>query len=466
MEFRVEEDSLGNKKVPANAYYGIHTQRSIENFPISRLRMPFELIRAIAAIKQACALANNELGFIDSSRAKAIVRASLEIQEGKFNSQFPLDVFQAGSGTSTNMNVNEVIASRASQFMGGRKGQRSLVHPNDHVNKGQSTNDVIPSAIRIASSRKLGQLLLNLELLRKTLKKKGREFEDIIKSGRTHLQDAVPIALGQEFNAYAAAVEKRIARLKNIRIFLSQLGIGGNAVGTGLNTHPDFRKLIIRNVNKITGMEFSIAKDGIEATHSLTDFAELSAHLKLIAIDLNRIANDLRLMSSGPETGFHEINLPAVEPGSSIMPGKINPSIAEAVNMACHRTIGNDATITMSAAAGQLELNTHMPVVGYALLESLELMANSAKIFAEKCISGITANAEQCRWYVEHSMAMATALNPYSGYDNAAKIVKEAVQKGKTIREVAAEQNVLPSEELNRVLEPKSMIRPNLKKRR
>ena len=457
---------MGKKKVPETAYYGIHTQRSIENFPISGLVMPANLIKAIAAIKQACALANKQLGFLDAKRTNAIVRAAAEIQQGRFADQFPLDIFQAGSGTSTNMNVNEVIANRANQLLGGKKGQRSLVHPNDHVNKGQSTNNVIPSAIRIAARRNVEQLLASLSTLQKALKKKANEFRRIIKAGRTHLQDAVPISLGQEFNAYATSVGKHILRLKRVQPFLSQLGVGGNAVGTGLNTHPSFRELIIKNINKITGFRFSVTKDGIETTHSLTDLAELSSQLKLLAIDLNKIANDLRLLSSGPMTGLHEINLPAVEPGSSIMPGKINPSIAEAVNMACHKIIGNDATITLSAASGQLELNTHMPVVGYALLESLEIMNNAAKVFSEKCIEGITVNREQCRWYVEHSMAMATALNPYIGYDKAAKIVKEAAQKGKTIQEIAAEQKVLPVARLNRILDPKTMIRPNLKKKR
>src|SRR3989344_1964051 len=444
---RIEKDSFGELEVPADAYFGVHTVRSQQNFRISRLRWHPELIKSIAILKKACAQANVELKILDAHKADAIIQACNEIISGKFSDQFPLDIFQAGSGTSTNMNVNEVIANRALEILGKERGSREI-HPNDDV----------PSAIRVASVTMLDDLIRNLELLKTSFSKKSEEFKDVLKSAKTHLQDAVPITLGQEFNAYATALGKHLQRLEETKKYLRVLGIGGNAVGTGLNTHPTFRKLIIKHL----GHNFEMSKDAIESTQFLTDIAALSSILKLAAIDINKIANDLRLLSSGPNTGLKEINLPPVEPGSSIMPGKINPSIAEAVNMACHQVIGNDTTITISCASGNLDLNTHMPIIGHNILESIELLSNAAKTFAEKCVSGITVNRDKCSFYVENSMALATALNPHIGYDKAAAVVKESLQTGKTIKELVLEKGYLDKKKLDEVLNPKNLTRPNL----
>ncbi len=465
MEYRKEKDSMGELNVPKDAYFGVHTQRSIQNLNISRIKWHPEIIKAIAKIKAACAKANHDLGSLPKDKAEAIVKACEEILQGMFADQFPLDIFQAGSGTSTNMNVNEVIANRAAELMGHGKGDRGAVHPNDDVNKGESTNNVIPSAIRLASLTLSKDLESSLFLLESALMKKSEEFSDVLKSARTHLQDAVPITLGQEFHAYATAIRKHRKRLKEANLYMSELGIGGNAVGTGLNTYPEFRMGIIRHLGQLTGMEVQAASDGIEATQFLTDIAGLSAAIKLAAIDVNKIANDLRLLSSGPKTGLKEIDLPAVEPGSSIMPGKINPSIAEAVNMACHQVIGNDSAITLSCASGNLDLNTHMPIIGHNILESIEIFSGACRTLAEKCISGITVNKEKCRYYVENSMALATALNPYLGYDRAASLVKESLQTGETIKELVLKKGLLKKEMLDEILNPASLTKPNLRKK-
>ena len=463
MTFRKEKDSMGTVKVPSAAYYGPQSQRSINNFTISNIEWHPALLQSITMLKLSCAKANNKLGLLDAKKTNAIVKACEEVIKGKLSDQFPLDIFQAGSGTSTNMNVNEVIANRASELMGRKKGSKA-VHPNDDVNKGQSTNNIIPSAIRVASLILLDDSFQQLTILQKELKKKAVSFNNILKSGRTHLQDAVPIRLGQEFNAYATAIEKNINRLKGTKNDLTVLGVGGNAVGTGLNTHPKFRSLIIKFLNKELNYGFQVAKDGIEATQFLTDIAALSSILKLAAIDINKIANDLRLLSSGPKTGLNEINLPPVEPGSSIMPGKINPSIAEAVNMACMQVMGNDTTITIACTAGNLDLNTHMPVIGHNITESLEILGNAAEHLAVKCINGITPNKKQCDWYVDNSMALATALNPYIGYDKASDIVKESLKTGKPIKQLVLEKGYLKKAELDRILDPKKLTSPNLRK--
>jgi len=463
MSFRVEKDSMGSLKVPKDAYYGIHTQRTKNNFNISRLKWHPELIKSITRLKFACVKANNELNLIDSKKTRAIEKACIDIINNKLQDQFILDIFQTGSGTGTNMNVNEVIANRANELLHGKKGDRSLVHPNDDVNKGQSTNNVIPSSIRVASMHLLPNLLLQLSKLRYEFLKKGKQFSEILKSGRTHLQDAVPITLGQEFHAYGTAIGKNIERLKETKKFLKVLGVGGNAVGTGINTHPNFRKLIIKHIRTLTGVDFDFTKDGIESTQFLTDIAALSSILKLIAIDMNKIANDLRLLSSGPRTGFNEINLPIIEPGSSIMPGKINPSICEAVNMVCYQVMGNDTTIAMSCSDGILEINTKMPLIAHNIMESMEIMTNATKIFAEKCVKGITANKEQCKYYVEHSAALATALNPYLGYDKVALLVKESLKTGKTIKSLVLEKKLMEKKKLNMILDPKNLTQPNLK---
>lgn len=459
--FRKEKDSLGTREVPSNAYYGIHTQRSIENFNLSGTKIPKELIYSIVKLKKACAAANVELKILDRKKAGAITKACNEILRGNLDSEFPIDVYQAGSGTSTNMNVNEVIANRASVILGKRKGSK-YVHPNDDVNKGQSTNNVFPSAIRVGSTEEAVLLLENLRELIKSLKKKGNEFSRTVKAGRTHLQDAVPITLGQEFHAYAHALEKNHERIKDSLKYVKRLGIGGSAVGTGINTKASFRNKIIKNLNKNSKQKYSVADNGVEATQFLTDVAALSSNVKNLAVDLNKICNDLRLLSSGPKTGFNEINLPAVEPGSSIMPGKINPSICEATNMACIRVMGNDTSITIACAAGQLELNTHMPLIGVSVLKSLELMKNSCEMLNKKCVRGITVNKEQTNWYVENSAALGTALNPIIGYDKVSALVKESLKTGKGIKELVLEKKLLTEKQVKKYLNPKNLTKPNL----
>jgi len=465
LKTRTEKDSLGPLEVPADAYYGVHTMRSIQNFQISALRLGSAQIKALAQLKQACAEANMELGILQKKKGAAIVKACKEIAEGALHDALCLDIFQAGSGTSSNMNINEVIGNRAAEILGGKKGDRTLIHPNDDVNKGQSTNNVFPSSIRVAGLDLLGGLQQTLKKLIASLEKKGRAFKRIPKSGRTHLQDAVPVTLGQSFQAHASALRKDVERLKDTEKFVRKLGVGGNAVGTGLNTYPEFRPLIMKHLSKIAGRKFEVADDGIETTQYLTDMAHLSAIARLLAIDLNKIANDLRLISSGPRTGLKEIDLPAVEPGSSIMPGKINPSICESVNMVCMQVFGNDQAVSQAAAAGQLELNTHMPVVGHNLLESLHILTGACSNLAEKCVDGITANKDRCQWYVENSASIATALNPYIGYDKAAQVVKESLATDKPIPQVILEKGYLTKKELSEVLDPLAMTRPNLKKK-
>ncbi|MBI5177903.1 MAG: class II fumarate hydratase [Nitrospinae bacterium] len=462
MKYRTESDSLGQMEVPADAYYGVHTTRSIHNFPISGLTVPPEQIRAIALLKLACAKANMELGLLPMTKGNAIVKAAREVAEGKFPGQFPIDIFQAGSGTSTNMNVNEVIANRADELLGGKRGARGLVHPNDHVNMGQSTNNVFPSSIRVAALPRLFALIASAEAFRKTLARNGRKFDRIIKSGRTHLQDAVPIRMGQVFSAFAYAIEKDVERLKSKIPHISELGVGGNAVGTGINTHPRFRALIIKHLNRETGLTFRVTKNGIEATHGTNDLADLSAAAQTLAVDVARICNDLRLMASGPLTGFNEIRLPAVEPGSSIMPGKINPSICEAANMTCLKVFGNHQTITLAALAAQLELNVTMPVTGYALLESLNILSAAIRVLDEKCVVGIEVNAEQCRKYAMESPSIATFLNPVIGYDRAAAVVKKALKEKMTVPQVVLEEGILTQAELKKILDPKRLTSPGL----
>lgn len=466
MKTRIEKDSLGELTVPANALYGVHTQRSLHNFQISGRRLHPAQIKALAQIKQACAEANMELGSLDKKKGKAIVETCKEIAAGLHHEAIPLDIFQAGSGTSSNMNVNEVIANRAAELLGGKRGDRGFVHPNDDVNKGQSTNNVFPSSIRVAALDLSAGLLASLKVLVSSLEKKARQFKRIVKSGRTHLQDAVPVTLGQAFQAHASALRKDMERIRDTGKFLRALGVGGNAVGTGLNTYPEFRPLIMKHLSKITGRKFEVPVDPIETTQYLTDMAHLSAVARLTAIDTGKLCNDLRLLVSGPNTGLNEISLPPVEPGSSIMPGKINPSICEAVNMTCLQVIGNDGAVSAAAAAGQLELNTHMPVLGWNLLDSLDILAQACRHLATKCVDGITANAERCRWYVENSPSIATALNPYIGYDKAAGVVKESLKTKKPIPQVILEMGYLTPSQLKVVLDPAAMTQPNLKRKK
>ena len=455
--FRIEHDTLGEKHVPDWAYFGAQTMRAVENFQISGI-YPFpESIHATALIKKAAALANMDVGKLDSRIGNAIVQAAEEVIEGKWLNHFVVDVFQAGAGTSHNMNTNEVIANRAIEILGGSKGDYSIIHPNDHVNMSQSTNDVFPTAMRMAGLFAIGEFLLELEELVSVLEGKGREFDHIIKSGRTHLQDAVPIRLGQEFSAYAVAVKKASDDIQYEVNKLLELGIGGTAVGTGINTHPDYRKRIINHLRELTGLNFTGSENLIASMQSMGDFLSLSGKLRVLAVELIRIANDLRLLSSGPRTGLAEIRLPAVQPGSSIMPGKVNPSMAEMLNMVCFQVIGNDTVITLAAQAGQLELNVMMPVINFNLLQSVRLLTNAVKAFKKKCVAGITANEERCRELAERSISLATFLNPVIGYEAAAQLAKEALDSNKSIRDLVIEKGILSREEADKIFDPYKM---------
>ncbi len=448
---RTEQDSLGKLDVPNDAFYGIHTVRSIANFSSAGEPLPIELIYGMVQLKQACAAANAELGLLDTKVAAAIAGACGDVLSGKFDAQFPIDIFQAGSGTSSNMNVNEVLANLAGKELGGSLGDRT-VHPNDDVNKGQSTNNVFPSAIRVAIVELCGELFQTLETLIQTLGKKAEEFSKVWKTGRTHLQDAVPMTLGQEFGAWTQALRKAEKRLEFACINLMELGVGGNAIGTGVNTPEVFPQKIIDALNQATGKAYRPADNGIEITQFLSDLGAFSSTLKALALDLNKIVNDLRLLSSGPNTGLGEINLPAVEPGSSIMPGKINPSICEAANMACLQVIGNDAAVSAGCTAGQLELNTHMPLVGSNTIKSIKILTHVCLALDEKCIYGITCNDEICKSYFGRSAGLPTILNPAFGYEKVAELVKESLSTGKTLAELVREKDLMPEKEFEKLL--------------
>ena len=458
--YRIEKDSLGKVKVPIEAYYGAQTVRALENFPISGIRPHPIFIRSVVYVKRAAAKVNKKLGCLDNEKSKAIINAADRIIEGEFKEQFVVDVYQAGAGTSFNMNVNEVIANIAIESLGGEKGDYSVIHPNDHVNFGQSTNDVFPTSTRISVLFLLAEFFPVLDELVNTLNEKAEEFDNVIKSGRTHLQDAVPIRLGQEFSGYAEAVSKSVKRIEKASDALKELGVGGTAVGTGLNTHPDYKVNIIKELQKITNLDVRGATNYFEAMQSNAPITEVSGALKVLATELIRIANDLRLLSSGPKTGLAEIALPAVQPGSSIMPGKTNPVMAEMLNMVCFSIIGNDLTITMASQAGQLELNVMMPVMQYKLLDSISILTNALKAFTDKCIKGIKANEDRCYQYATNSMSIVTALNPYIGYSKAADIAKESLLTGKSIKEVILENKLLSEERLNEILSPVSMTEP------
>jgi fumarate hydratase class II len=458
--YRLERDSMGEVKVPWEAYYGAHTQRALENFQISGIRFPRRFIRALAIVKLAACKANWKLGFLDERKADAIARAALEVIEGHFDDMFPLDVFQTGSGTSTNMNMNEVIANRAAELLGGRRGDSSLVHPNDDVNMSQSTNDVFPTAIHIASLQALRETLLpSLEALASNMRRKALEFMEIVKPGRTHLQDAVPVTLGQEFGAYATMVEEGIRRIVKAEDSLAELPLGATAVGTGLNADPRFAELAVEEINRITGLRFRVAKDRFEALMARDACIELSGALRGVAISLMKIANDLRLMASGPRTGFGEIELPALQPGSSIMPGKVNPVVPEVVCMVAAQILGNDFTIAIAGQSGLLELNVMMPLIAINLLQSIELLANASRLLSEKCIAGIRANAKRCLEMAEKSLALVTALTPIIGYEKAAKIFRKAVEEEKSLQEVVIEEGLLTEEEARELLDPKRLAK-------
>jgi fumarate hydratase class II len=451
---------MGEVPVPADAYYGVQTARAIENFPISSMRMPRSVIRAMGLIKRAAAAVNHSLGLLEQRPADAIARAATEVVDGKLDNQFPVDVFQTGSGTSTNMNTNEVISNRATELLGGARGSK-LVHPNDHVNLGQSSNDVIPTAIHIAASETIQhQLLPALTRLHRALDQKAKDFDTVVKIGRTHLQDATPVRLGQEFGGYARQVELGIARVKRAQEALSEVALGGTAVGTGLNCHPEFSSRVLAMVSQETGCHFREATNHFEAQSAQDSLVEASGELRTLAVSLMKIANDIRWLGSGPRCGIGEIHVPETQPGSSIMPGKVNPVIAESVTMVCAQVIGNDVTVTLGGQAGNFELIVMLPVMAYNLLQSIELLATATNNFAAKCIEGIHANKERCQSFIEDSLAMCTALAPEIGYEAAAGLAKEAYRSGKTVRQVAKEQNVLAEGRLDELLDPWRMTEP------
>jgi fumarate hydratase, class II len=454
MEFRKEFDSMGEVLVPNEAYYGAQTQRAIENFTISGLTFPPSFYYALALIKRNAAIVNRELGLIPDDLATAIVSAATEMADGKFDDQFVLDIFQTGSGTSTNMNANEIIAGRANEILTGSRGGKSPVHPNDHVNKGQSSNDVIPTAIHIAALYLIKfHLIPSLEELAAGLEKKAQEFAHIKKIGRTHLQDAVPITLGNEFGAYARQIRLSIRRIANTEYSLSELALGGTAVGNGLNAHPAFAKKVIKLISVDTEISFREAENHFEAQAAQDAAVEVSGAAKTVAVSFLKIANDIRLLSSGPRCGIGEINIPSLQPGSSIMPGKVNPVIPEMTIQVAAQVIANDTAITLGGQWGILELNVMLPFIAYNLLQSLDLLTKAARRFLTKCIDGITANVDKCHSNIEQSLAMSTALAPELGYEKAAEISKKAYESGKTVRTVALEENALPEDVLHRLLD-------------
>jgi fumarate hydratase class II len=461
--FRIEKDSMGEMRVPPDALFGAQTQRAAENFPISDWRFPREFVRALGLIKLAAAKANMDLGLLNKKIGKAIVDAAQEVVDGTLDRHFVLDIFQTGSGTSTNMNANEVISNRAIQMLGGVVGSRKPVHPNDHVNLGQSSNDVIPTAMHVAASEAMERSLIPaLKKLQLALTAKAKEFDSVVKIGRTHLQDATPVRLGQEFGGYARQVELGIRRLEKLRDTLGELPLGGTAVGTGINTHPKFAKATIQYVSKITGLRFKEARNHFEAQGGKDAIVEASGALKTIAVSLTKIANDIRWLASGPRCGIGEIILPETQPGSSIMPGKVNPVIAESVLMVAAQVIGNDAAITLGGQSGVFELNVMMPMMAHNLLASIRLLAASAINFTDRCISGIAADVKRSSEMIEQSLAMCTALAPEIGYDEAAAIAKESYKTGKTVREIALERKILPAVRLKKLLDPMRMTKPGI----
>ena len=461
-DYRVEKDSIGAKDVPADVYYGVQSLRAAENFPITGLRMHPELIRSLACIKKAAALANREAGLLDVSRADAIVRACDEILAGRLREQFIVDPIQGGAGTSINMNANEVIANRAIELLGGVKGDYALVNPNDHVNCGQSTNDVIPTAGKMATLRLLQKLETELDRLRAAFENKSREFDHVIKMGRTQMQDAVPIRLGQEFRAYADAVRRDTVRMDKAMDEMRTLNMGGTAIGTGINADETYLRRIVPILSEVSGMELTQASDLIDATQNPDPFVAVSGAVKTCAVTLSKIANDLRLMSSGPRTGFGEINLPARQNGSSIMPGKVNPVIPEVVNQVAFLIIGNDMTVTMASEGGQLELNAFEPIIFYCLFQSIGTLTYAVHTFVDNCVTGITANEERCRELVEGSVGVITALTPHIGYQHAADIAKRAILTGQSVRKLILQEKLLTPEEIDTILDPMNLTRPGI----
>ena len=454
---RTEKDPLGEKAVPATALYGIQTLRAAENFPISGLRPLPAFVDAVVWIKRSAAVTHKRTGRLEARLADAIIQAADEVLGGKHRDQFIVDVYQAGAGTSHNMNVNEVLANRANELLGGERGTYTPVHPNDHVNMAQSTNDVIPTAMRLAALATLPSLLAAMDTLAEALLAKGEEFDDVIKSGRTHLQDATPIRLGQEFTAYGRTVARHRQKLVEAADWLREMNIGGTAVGTGINAEPEYPALMVDNLAQVSGLDLREGDDRVQLMQSMGDVAGFSGALRAYVLDLNKIANDIRLLASGPRTGLAEILLPAVQPGSSIMPGKVNPSIAEMVNQVCYQALGLDTTVAMASEAGQLELNVMMPVITHNIVFALIIVGNATRVFAEKCVKGIEADAAQCAYWLERSPALVTALAPKIGYAEAARLAKEALATGLTVKELVMKKKLLEGRELDEVLDLRAM---------
>jgi aspartate ammonia-lyase len=460
---RTEHDSIGDRDVPAEAYYGVHTLRALENFPITGTAISIypDLVRALACVKQAAALANRELGLLDAGRADAILRACEEIREGALLEEFVVDVIQGGAGTSTNMNANEVIANRALELMGAAKGDYARLHPLDHVNLSQSTNDVYPTALRLALQFAIRKLSGEMAFLRGEFERKAAEFSDVLKLGRTQLQDAVPMTLGQEFSTYAVMLLEDEQRLQEAASLIREVNLGATAIGTGINAHPDYAPLVTRRLSEISGIELVVSPNLIEATQDAGAFVQLSGVLKRIAVKLSKTCHDLRLLSSGPRAGLGEINLPPVQAGSSIMPGKVNPVIPEVVNQIAFEVIGNDVTVTLAAEAGQLQLNAFEPVIAHSLFKSLAHLAAGCRTLAERCVRGITANRERARRFVDESTGLVTALNPIIGYARAAELARESLETGRRVYDLVLEKGLMSREQLDEVMKPEVLTRPH-----
>jgi len=462
MKTRIEHDLLGEREVPADVYYGVHTLRALENFPISKIPISTypNLVKALAYVKQACALANHELGLLDDKKTNAIVNACKEIIDGKLNDQFVVDVIQGGAGTSTNMNANEVIANRGLELLGYERGDYQKLHPLEDVNMSQSTNDVYPTAVKVALRFKIDELIAGMEVLRVAFAEKAEEFKDILKMGRTQMQDAVPMTLGQEFSTYAVMLEEDQQRLREAALLIQEMNLGATAIGTGINAHPDYAALARKYLSIITGIQYITAGNLVEATQDAGSFVQLSGVLKRVAIKLSKVCNDLRLLSSGPRTGLGEINLPAVQAGSSIMPGKVNPVIPEVVNQIAFMVIGNDVTVSFAAEGGQLQLNAFEPIIARSLFDSLVYLRQGCVTLAERCVNGITANRDHLTDMLNHSIGIVTALNPLIGYENATAVAKEAHATGKGVAEIVLARGLLTKEQLDEVLRPENLTQP------
>lgn len=468
MGTRKEHDFIGELEIDDSVYYGVQTFRALENFKMTGRTLknyPF-FVKAFAQIKKAAALANKEVGVLDAEKADAIAKAADRLIAGEFIDQFVVDMMQGGAGTSTNMNVNEVITNIALESLGHKKGEYQYLHPNDHTNLGQSTNDTYPSSIKVATHEKLGHLLEAMEELKAELEKKAKEWKDIIKMGRTELEDAVPTTLGNTFNAFASYLKSDIAKIKAARESMAILNMGATAIGTGINCHPDYKFVVEKKLKEITGVEFKPAEDFIAATQDTADFVHVSGALKTAAVRLSKIANDIRLMNSGPRCGLGEVNLPKMQPGSSIMPGKVNPVICEVVGEACYEVIGNDVTIMLCSERGEFELNAFEPGIAYALFNSVIVLENAMRTLAQKAIKGLTANPEACKQSVLHSIGIVTAFNPVLGYEKSASMAKEALQTGKSVADICLERGYLPKEEIDKILDPQNMLNPQMKSKK